>query len=670
MSTISRTLVLSLPQDGQRKQHIRKHFSEVGLSGFKFFRALAPDSKEVISAYNLGLVKKFPNCFRCGQLTCSCENNVLIPQQVANVLSFKQLWESIRHTGNEWTLVCEDDVHFYPNGFNLLKELLKGRSPDEQPSLIRISQSGLDSEAELNYSSVELSDEVVMSNSAYVLNGHMANYLCQKFGTIETTSDIWVHKQIAQHQGVKSITVSPLLATDLSFNPKYAKFVSRIHPKGINEDDLARKNTHVKRVETEREYELLLSKWTKFPAPKQWNYLTSEPFQMRYMLAAGLLRNFHNILEIGSYRTPIYKFIQRDDVRIKALDPMIANSADSDLKNNYMVDYRASERNPFDGEPYAILILGLDLPVTGKLKEMIANADMAVLEYPEDQQWKRSRETYDELKRTTPFNELMSVSFGLEDNDFSLFDNENEWPPRTQRFIKVVSTKFTDIKELKEQSPCIEPLGKVDTSGSKLLNTDFIASAIFPEAAYEFSHSANAEISYLGGGILYYSLCHMFRSATCVCLGTGGAFVPRLMRQAQRDMGMADRTQTIIVDGNMGGYGRPNWLVEGSFFKRAYPEVDVVIMPTAEAAVKFKKDDLKIDYLHIDADHSYEGALKDFKDFLPLMNKGSVITFHDTKIGSHPSVTCGEALEDIRNMGFEVVDFDQLGSGVAIIKVP
>jgi hypothetical protein len=161
----------------------------------------------------------------------------------------------------------------------------------------------------------------------------------------------------------------------------------------------------------------------------------------------------------------------------------------------------------------------------------------------------------------------------------------------------------------------------------------------------------------------------MQRSAVCVCLGSGGAFVPRLMRQAQRDLGMGTRTRTILVDGNKGGFGRPNWLHEDSFFRQNFPDVEVVVADTAAAAAAFAAQDLQIDYLHIDADHSREGSLADFNNFLPLMRRGSLITFHDTRPNAHPSVTCWQAVDDIRAMGYEVVNLYQLGSGVAIIKV-
>ena len=43
-----------------------------------------------------------------------------------------------------------------------------------------------------------------------------------------------------------------------------------------------------------------------------------------------------------------------------------------------------------------------------------------------------------------------------------------------------------------------------------------------------------------------------------------------------------------------------------------------------------KFEDIKIDYLHIDADHSYKGVKLDFDLYSKIMNKGGIITIHDT----------------------------------------
>jgi hypothetical protein len=401
---------------------------------------------------------------------------------------------------------------------------------------------------------------------------------------------------------------------------------------------------------------------------KQWNYLASEPFQVRYMVVAGLLRRFRNILEIGSYKTPVFQFIDDAAKRVLSVDPMVLDETRSPVQGSVALDYRCLEVPPFGGEPYALVILGLDLPISGKLHRLLRDAEVVIIEFPEDRQWKRSRETFDKLMAELPLAMLLKLHLDLDGNDYARFDNENEWPPRTQRYIHVVSAKFRTVDEMQATNPFVPPLPEIDTRSSALLNTTYLADKIFPEAAFEFSHGAAKDINYLGGGLLYYTLVHMLRARTCVCLGSGGAFVPRLMRQAQRDIGMASVSRTVLVDGNKGPFGRPNWAENDSFFRRTFPDIEIVVADTTAAAADMAARGLRIDYLHIDADHSFEGSLADFNNYLPLMARGALITFHDTRPNAHASVTCWQAVAAIKAMGFELVNLDQLGSGVAIIK--
>ena len=44
----------------------------------------------------------------------------------------------------------------------------------------------------------------------------------------------------------------------------------------------------------------------------------------------------------------------------------------------------------------------------------------------------------------------------------------------------------------------------------------------------------------------------------------------------------------------------------------------------------FVKRDIKIDYLHIDADHTYEGCKQDFDLYSTIMNENGIISIHDT----------------------------------------
>ena len=55
-----------------------------------------------------------------------------------------------------------------------------------------------------------------------------------------------------------------------------------------------------------------------------------------------------------------------------------------------------------------------------------------------------------------------------------------------------------------------------------------------PEVPYIWSHGANN--LHIGDGIVIYALIQQIRAKTCVCLGSGGGFIPRIMTQARRDL--------------------------------------------------------------------------------------------------------------------------------------
>jgi Glycosyltransferase like family 2 len=201
-----------------------------------------------------------------------------------------------------------------------------------------------------------------------------------------------------------------------------------------------------------------------------------------------------------------------------------------------------------------------------------------------------------------------------------------------------------------------------------LLDSRLIADLLTREAPWRESHGADG--THLGMGLLYYSLTYALRADVAVCLGSGGGFVPRLMRQAQRDLGIADETRTILVDGNVpeGGWGHPLWLDDDSFFRREYPDVEIVLQRTDEAAESFfAPQALRIRYLHVDADHSLEGALGDFLCYRPFLETGSVVTLHDTSL---PGAGVRHVVEHLRaRADCEVVDFPEVGFGTAVVRI-
>ena len=147
---------------------------------------------------------------------------------------------------------------------------------------------------------------------------------------------------------------------------------------------------------------------------------------------------------------------------------------------------------------------------------------------------------------------------------------------------------------------------------------------------------------YLGDGLIIYSLIQYMRAKVCVCLGSGGGFVPRVMTQARIDLynqnifegdnnySWGDIGTTYIVDAMNGIGGKVDWFKEESFFRRKFcPRI--INDTTANAFHNyFVLNDIKIDYLHIDAGHSYENVKEDFELYSTILSPNAIISIHDT----------------------------------------
>jgi len=157
---------------------------------------------------------------------------------------------------------------------------------------------------------------------------------------------------------------------------------------------------------------------------------------------------------------------------------------------------------------------------------------------------------------------------------------------------------------------------------------------------YRWTHGAT-DLT-LGDGLLIYSIIHYMRAKTVVCLGSGGGFIPRIMTQARvdlydscifegnRDYNWGDIGVTYVVDAANGVGGNIDWKNEDSFFRKTF--FPRVIFDTTENAFYnfFVKEDIKIDYLHIDAGHSFEDVKRDFELYKNILSPNGIISIHDT----------------------------------------
>jgi len=169
-----------------------------------------------------------------------------------------------------------------------------------------------------------------------------------------------------------------------------------------------------------------------------------------------------------------------------------------------------------------------------------------------------------------------------------------------------------------------------------------------------FLWTHGATIKHMGDGIIVYSLIQHMRYKNCVCIGTGGGYIPRIMTQSRVDLfeqgifegnrsaNWGDIGATYVVDPCNGVGGQSNIDDENSFYRtHFYPRF---IKETSEKAYYdfFVRENISIDLLFIDGDHSYEGVKKDFELYSKLVSEHGMILIHDTDLSYSETLIVSE----------------------------
>jgi len=152
--------------------------------------------------------------------------------------------------------------------------------------------------------------------------------------------------------------------------------------------------------------------------------------------------------------------------------------------------------------------------------------------------------------------------------------------------------------------------------------------------SYRWTHGAND--TYMGSGIMYFSIPYFLKARVCVCLGSGGGYVPRLMVDCVYELNETNMYsngkfgEVYVVDATNSVNGEVDWSDNDSYLRNNF-KLKFLNMTTEDAFYNFfVKRDIKIDYLHIDADHTYEGCKLDFDLYSTIMNENGIISIHDT----------------------------------------
>ncbi len=175
-------------------------------------------------------------------------------------------------------------------------------------------------------------------------------------------------------------------------------------------------------------------------------------------------------------------------------------------------------------------------------------------------------------------------------------------------------------------------------------NTGFVKEYITNngDVPVPFRWTHGATDLHLGDGIIVYSMILYMKAKNCVCIGSGGGFIPRIMTQARFDLynqkifegkydiNWGDIGATYLVDPCNGVGGQSDVDDHTSFYQTHF--TPRFIKSTSEDAFYnfFVLQDIKIDVLFIDGDHSYEGVKKDFDLYSTILSENGIIIIHDT----------------------------------------
>jgi rhodanese-related sulfurtransferase len=169
----------------------------------------------------------------CDRPNC---NNFLTDQQVACVLTYRRLWQTIADGPDARVLVREDDVFFHEWTPRVLawleQEVKEGRIPFAAGTRLLLRLGWAFGHNHNGTARIRAKDVLRMANPCHALTRDFAQALVDLVAhapAISQTADAFQH-ELAPQPG-EALTVFPPIASDLSWTE--GRFASTIHPKDV-----------------------------------------------------------------------------------------------------------------------------------------------------------------------------------------------------------------------------------------------------------------------------------------------------------------------------------------------------------------------------------------------------------------------------------------------------
>lgn len=166
----------------------------------------------------------------------------------------------------------------------------------------------------------------------------------------------------------------------------------------------------------------------------EWNYLITEPFRIRYAVAAYLLRSCDEIIEIGGYKTPMSDFVQNK--RVTVIDPLVTPKT-TEYATNLAIPFQNWRGKP-SAKNYGVALLGLELHMPDytwpKLFDLINKSQKTVIEVSN---FEFCQKQFKMITQNVSKKISIIIDLDLSENDFSQIGKDS-YPPRCKRKIFVL----------------------------------------------------------------------------------------------------------------------------------------------------------------------------------------------------------------------------------------
>ena len=163
----------------------------------------------------------------------------------------------------------------------------------------------------------------------------------------------------------------------------------------------------------------------------EWKYLNSTPFMNRQVLAAHHVQGFKTIIEIGSYLHPISQFLTHPFKKCLCIDPLTVPFNDGKVEH-VQGDYREFDFSFIEGD-YALVLLGMELPVHPSLFSLLNGAGRVIIEL--STHLPPAQILLELIRDFTLLNERMRIKLDFSGNDFGDLSHSHPVQPVREFYI-------------------------------------------------------------------------------------------------------------------------------------------------------------------------------------------------------------------------------------------